>query len=169
MFLYNGLEIVNTYKYQRSKRKARRISKIRCSLLSAVYKKKKKKDHRKASAYNCRLKEPSSQMCAFRLSSPLESNLKFYEGSTMHRECLKRWWDFLCLYVFSLVPSFCGTVTSQHLGFWFVLILPFIFAWERSSCTFGTWIVSSFPSPLKQITYESILIRVLWSERLMHL
>ena len=43
VFLYNGLEIVNTYKYQRSERKARRISKIRCSELSAVYKLKKKK------------------------------------------------------------------------------------------------------------------------------
>lgn len=41
--MYNGLEIVNTYKYQRSKRKARRISKIRCSELSAVYKLKKRK------------------------------------------------------------------------------------------------------------------------------
>lgn len=41
--MYNGLEIVNTYKYQRLKRKARRISKIRCSELSAVYKLKKKK------------------------------------------------------------------------------------------------------------------------------
>ena len=37
------LSYVNTYKYQRSERKARRISKIRCSELSAVYKLKKKK------------------------------------------------------------------------------------------------------------------------------
>ena len=43
VFLCNGLEIVNTYKYQRSKRKARRISKIRCSELSAVYKLKKRR------------------------------------------------------------------------------------------------------------------------------
>lgn len=39
--MYNGLEIVNTYKYQRSKRKARRISKIKRSVLFAVYKLKK--------------------------------------------------------------------------------------------------------------------------------
>lgn len=45
--MYNGLEIVNTYKYQRSKRKARRISKIRCSELSAVYKLKKRKEKKK--------------------------------------------------------------------------------------------------------------------------
>lgn len=45
--MYNGLEIVNTYKYQRSKRKARRISKIRCSELSAVYKLKKRKKKKK--------------------------------------------------------------------------------------------------------------------------
>lgn len=72
VFLYNGLEIVNTYKYQRSKRKARRISKIRCSELSAVYKlkkrKKKKKDHREVCAWN-HLHEQSSQLCA--LSPPL--------------------------------------------------------------------------------------------------
>lgn len=40
VFLHNGLEIVNTYKYQRSK-KPEEFQKIRCSVLSAVYKLKK--------------------------------------------------------------------------------------------------------------------------------
>lgn len=43
------------------------------------------------------------------------------------------------------------------------------FAWEKSSCAYETWIISSFPISFKQITYESILISALLSERHMQL
>lgn len=145
----------------------------------------KKKDCREVCACNCCLNEPSSQ-CVLGGYHP--SLIKPYIFS---RQRYKYWMPkkVLRLHVsvhFSKDPN-CSLVTlgGHSLESWFLdpclscqdgqvnlrpsFISGSLFAWEKSSCTSWTWIVSSFPPPFMHITNKSILISALLSERLTHL